>query len=263
MNEQMENLAKLQAVELERTRLIKTAQALPAEIAEVEKSLAAEKKRAGDAETALKHEEALREKLEREAAQHRQKATRYRAQLDTVTTPAQAAAIEHEVQFSESEAERIEGEEFASLERTETQEATLAAAKAEIADWTAGLEKTRLRVAARKMEIAAEVATLDAERATLRQAADPELLARYDRIAASRGTGLSRADKQQCSGCQMGVRPQVWNELREGLIRTCDSCGRLLYWNPAIVEAPKAPKPETPTTNGDGRAIRKPRPAEA
>ncbi len=60
----------------------------------------------------------------------------------------------------------------------------------------------------------------------------------------------------------MGVRPQMWNELREGLVRTCDSCGRLLYWNPAIVAAAKAPQPET-KTSGDGRAIRKPRPAEA
>jgi len=49
-------------------------------------------------------------------------------QLDAVKTPEQAAAIEHEIQFSTTEAERLENEEFASLERTEAQEAVLAQA---------------------------------------------------------------------------------------------------------------------------------------
>jgi predicted nucleic acid-binding Zn-ribbon protein len=263
MNAELETLAKLQSTELERARLMKEARALPAQIAEAEKELAAANKSAADAEAALKREEALREKLERDAELHRQKAARYRKQLDTVTTTAQAAAIEHEVHFAESEIERLEGEEFASLERTEAQEAALAKARTEIAEWTEAVEKTRTRVAREQAEIAAAVADLDAERARLRQAADAELLTRYDRIAASRGTGLAIAEHEQCTGCRMGIRPQVWNELREGLVRTCDSCGRLLFWSPAMVTEPKAPQTETPAANGDGRAIRRPKPAGA
>ncbi|MDR3739493.1 MAG: C4-type zinc ribbon domain-containing protein [Terracidiphilus sp.] len=263
MNAEIETLAKLQATELDRARLLKEAKALPAQIAEVEKELAAAQKSAAAAEAALKREEELRDKLEREAGQHRQKAVRYRAQLDTVTTTAQAAAIEHEVHFADSEVERLEGEEFASLERTEAQEAALAKARTETGEWTVALDKTRVRVAQQQAEIAAAVAALDAEGATLRQAADVELLARYDRIAASRGTGLALAENVQCTGCRMGIRLQVWSELREGQVRTCDSCGRLLYWNPAIATEPKAPQAETPSANGDGRAIRKPKPAGA
>jgi predicted nucleic acid-binding Zn-ribbon protein len=89
----------------------------------------------------------------------------------------------------------------------------------------------------------------------------PELLARFDRIAASRGTGLARAENQQCTGCRMGVRPQTWNQLREGELMICDSCGRMLYWDPAIAQAAKAPQPEPAAS--DGRAIRRPRHAGA
>jgi predicted nucleic acid-binding Zn-ribbon protein len=104
----------------------------------------------------LAREDSLRNRIERDVAGHRQKAARYRAQLDSVTTPAQAAAIEHEVGFAESEIERLDTEEFASLERTEAQEAALAAARSLVEELAATLDKTRERVALRQQEIAGE-----------------------------------------------------------------------------------------------------------
>jgi hypothetical protein len=57
------------------------------------------------------------------------------------------------------------------------------------------------------------------------------------------------------------VRPQVWNQLREGELLSCDSCNRLLYWDASMQPAPKAPQPEV--LPGAGRAPRKPRQAGA
>jgi predicted nucleic acid-binding Zn-ribbon protein len=116
-------------------------------------------------------------------------------------------------------------------------------------------------VAARQQELLAELAACDTARDAVRSALDPDWLARFDRIGASRGTGIALAVNQQCTGCSMGVRPQTWNQLREGELISCDSCSRLLYFDPAMAPAPKAPQPEV--LPGAGRAPRKPRQAGA
>lgn len=262
MQAQIENLVKLQLVELERGKLVQAAKALPAQIAQAEAALAAMQARTAAASDALNREESLRNRLEREIAGLRQKAARYKAQQDAVTTPAQAAAIEHEVQFAERDIDRLENEEFASLERSETEEAALAAARAQVEDLAATLDKTREIVADQKKDLEQHQSALAAEREMLRKVLEPELLMRFDRIAATRGTGIARVESQQCTGCRMGVRPQTWNQLREGELLTCDSCGRLLYWDPTIAPAPKTPQPD-PAAAEAGRAIRKPRQAGA
>jgi hypothetical protein len=261
MQELIKNLVKLQAVELDRTRVNQEARALPAELAQAQAALTAAQRQADEASAALSREESLRTRLEREIAGHRQKAARFRTQLDSVKTPEQAAAIEHEIRFETSEADRLENEEFTSLERTEALEPALAQARAQVEVLSGALEKTRARVTLRHQEFTAQLGALNAEREVLRPLIESEWLTRFDRISASRGTGLARVDNQQCIGCRMGVRPQMWNQLREGQVLTCDSCGRILYWDPAMAPAPKAPQPEP--IPGAGRAPRKSRPASA
>ena len=99
------------------------------------------------------------------------------------------------------------------------------------------LVRERLRanetVAKDKTLLAAVEAQRAAERAKIGEAA----LSTYDRIAKGKGTAVSEALNQKCTACQMMVRPQRWNELRDrsndDQMMTCESCGRLLYYDPA------------------------------
>jgi predicted nucleic acid-binding Zn-ribbon protein len=242
MQAQIENLVKLQAVELERSSLAQAARALPAQIAQAEAALAAAQRLAAEASSALSREDTLRARLEREITTHRQKAARYRDQQNTLTTTDQAKASEHELHFAEAEAERLENEAFASLERTDAQEAALAAARAQVESLAAALDQTRERVRLRQAELEGQQAGLTGQREALRPLIEPELLPRFDRLCATRGTGIARVENQQCTGCRMGVRPQTWNQLREGELLTCDSCARFLYWDPSM--APVADPPQ-------------------
>jgi hypothetical protein len=254
----IEKLVKLQTVEVERAQLAQAARALPAETAQAQATLEKAQRESASLSDAMTREETLRTRLEREIKTHRDKATRYRTQLDTVTTPAQATAMEKEIAFAVAEVERLENEEFESLERTDQHETALAAARAQVEVAGNALDKTRERVGERQKENAARQAELNEERESLRTEIDADMLARFDRIAAHRGTAITKAQNQQCTGCRIGVRPQVWNQLRDGELLACDSCGRMLYWDPSMTPAEQPAGKQAPV-NPDPPAMAKPR----
>jgi predicted nucleic acid-binding Zn-ribbon protein len=264
MNElakETKQLVRLQKVELERTRLTTALKALPGELSQADNLLKAAQKRVTDSEAGLKREELLRASLELEVAGHQSKAKRFRGQMDTAKNAAQAGALEHEISFAEAEITRLEDNELASMEKSESLEAERTRALELAGKLTETLGLIRARVGEQDLEFREQLAALKVEREALRAelaaADDGVRLAHFDRIAGMRVTGLARAEGQQCSGCRMGIRPQVWNQLRDGAVLNCESCSRILYFDPALEPAVPAKTAQSVKPDLGGSSVKR------
>lgn len=184
--------------------------------------------------TALAKESTLRRRLELEAEDMRVKSTRYRTQLDDAKSDGQVKALEHQLKFCKKEIDRIDELEFASLMETEALEVKQRLLHETRANQMHALETEKAASQLGRERDKAKLAELHRARDAARQAADPQMLAEYDRMSAAHKAPIATVEHQRCSACQMMVRPQRWNEIRQGTVHFCESCGRFLYFNPAI-----------------------------
>jgi predicted nucleic acid-binding Zn-ribbon protein len=246
MHPDLAMLVVLQTHDLEAKRLRDQMASLTKQIAALETKARATVGQRAVVLDLIAKEEALRRKEELETADLRAKLERNKKKLDMTTTTHQLEALEHEAAFIRSEITRIEDQELESMERGEALDAQLVLASAAVDDSAATLERERPRASETIASDQAELAELELKRLALRaQIAQTETgetsLAAYDRIAHSKGTAIAEALNQQCTACQMMLRPQRWNDLRDNsagsesahTILTCENCGHMLYYDPA------------------------------
>jgi len=237
MHPDLEKLIVLQAHDVEAKRLRDEMVALPKHVTSLEtKAKATEGQRVVIVDLIAK-EEALRRRQESDVKDHQAKIARIRKQMDLATTTVQVTASEHEIASAQAEISKLEDAEIESMERSEGLESQKRLADEVLADAKATLERERVRatetIAQDKTLLSAVEEKRKAERAEIGESA----LSIYDRIAKAKGTAVAEALNQQCTACQMMLRPQRWNDLRDRnndeTMMTCESCGRLLYYDPA------------------------------
>lgn len=237
MHPDLEKLIVLQGLDIEAKRLRDEIVALPKHVAVLEtKAKATVGQRAVVANLIMK-EETLRRRQELDVKDLQAKIAKVRKQLDLATTTVQVTAFEHEIAFAQAEVSRLEDAELESMERSEGLEAQKALAdEAVISDQTI-LEREQARAAETIAKDKVALVEVDQKRAALRPEIGEDTLSTYDRIAKAKGTAVAEALNQKCMACQMMLRPQKWNDLRDRgndeTMMTCESCGRLLYYDPA------------------------------
>ena len=240
MNPDLEHLVVLQAQDLELARLRGELLEAPRRVKAAEGTLSAAEASFTGCRQHLATEEKLRRAQELEIAGHRTKLERLRRSLNGATNAQQVAAFEHEIAFAEAAIQTLEDAEFVSMERTEAFESEETALAAALDRAKAALTLERERTGTLQTENTATITGIERERSGLRGQISPQPLANYDRLIKARGSAvaeaLGNATPGKCAACQMGMRPQRWQDLtgRDHLdeIFTCESCGRMLFWDP-------------------------------
>jgi uncharacterized protein len=229
----IENLLKLQGVDKEIRRLQDEIAQFPKRIALIEQQLAGHKAQLEKAQAAVKADEANRRKYDTAISDLRGKISKYRDQSLDVKTNEQYKALLHEIQFAEKEIAANEDKILELMVNADARDKEVKAAQAELKAEAAEIEKEKEEA---RQRTAVDEKLLTEERAKrdqLRGGVEEDLLRHYERVNKFRGSGIVEVRDHKCMGCQVMLRPQTYNEIRSGnKIVFCDSCQRVLYFNP-------------------------------
>ena len=249
MNSDLANLIELQKADAEIARLQAEIASLPKKVSAIEAKLAGSKDRSEKAKAALKADELARRKHESDIEALRQKISKYRDQMLSVKTNQEYQALGHEITFAEQNIGKLEDKILETMVDADSKNAELKRAEGDLKAHTAEIEKEKAIATQRTAEDEKLLAGAREQRDSIRKSVEADTLRHYDRVLKFRGSAIAEALDQRCSACQVLLRPQVYNELRstEKFI-TCDSCQRILYYDPAHDSNPvvsKAPEIST------------------
>jgi uncharacterized protein len=230
----IENLLKLQEADKQIRRLQDEIAELPKRVAVIEQKLAGTKIQLEKARAAIKGDEAARRKHDTTISDLRGKISKYRDQSLDVKTNEQYKALLHEIQFAEKEIAATEDKILELMVNADSRDKEVKGAQAELKAETAEIEKEKEQARQRTAEDEKLLAEWRAKRDGLRTGVAEELLRHYERVSKFRGSGISEVRDHKCMACQVILRPQTYNDVRAGTNTVvCDSCQRILYFNPA------------------------------
>jgi predicted nucleic acid-binding Zn-ribbon protein len=259
MHPDIQKLMELQQMDLEARRLRDEMTALPKLVAQLDAKAKATAGQRAVVIGLIAREEALRRSQESDVKDHQAKIAKVRKQLDLATDSKQVTAFEHEIQFAQAAIAKLEDAELESMERSEELDAQKLVADKAVAEAEARHKQERERAIAAIAADKTALAEIETRRAAHRATVGEAALSTYDRIAKSKGTGVAEALNQKCTACQMLVRPQRWNELRNrdnDEMMTCESCGRLLWYDPARDSPQRKPADPADTMSIAARIVR-------
>jgi predicted nucleic acid-binding Zn-ribbon protein len=169
---------------------------------------------------------------EAEIDQKQNQIKKYEQQLFSVKKNEEYQALLHEIDMIKKQIGLKEERVIAIMVELDGAKARLEEDKKRIDAELKDIDRQRVEIDAELREAVGEREQLERERAPLVDQVRADLLSKYQRIRASKGSGpaVVPLNGEACSGCHMRVTPQIFNEILAGTQQhACSYCGRLLY----------------------------------
>ena len=237
MQEEAHLVSHLQSLDLQTSALEKEIAALPKHIAAIEKTLESHLRRLEADRAALSANQRDRKKLEGDIQTNEQKLSKLREQMAGAKNNEQYKAFQHEIAYAQGETRKAEDRILELMTASEPLEAAVKRAEADLKDEKKSVEaeskSARERTAVDEAKLS-EIRTLRAEAAAKLK---PNVLSTYERIRKKwKGVSIAEGTTGRCGACMIVLRPQFFQDLRRGeALLTCESCGRFLFYNPAVL----------------------------
>ena len=233
MDQQLQTLINLQAIDTRIAALEADAARLPKEIAAIHAAVEEARKQVEQGKTGLDAARKDQRTKEKDLEVVQGKRVKNEARLYEVKTNKEYSAVLIEIEDIKQEKARMEEEVLVLMEAQERLTGEIRESEARFKQRESeGLrQEATLNEQLRGIEI--DLAAVRTERRELAAKLPANILADYDRILRARaGLALVPVAKPNfCGACRMTITPQRLQELRaQSSLIPCESCGRYLYW---------------------------------
>ncbi|MGA1839150.1 MAG: zinc ribbon domain-containing protein [bacterium] len=234
MNPQLEYLIHLQEIDF-RIRIIdREISLMPEDIEKLRENLQKEEEAKESAKIRLEELEKDRRKKERELESEEAKLSKYNTQLLSVKTNKEYSAMLHEIQQCKDLISSLEEDILQLFDQLEDFQTLLKNEEQKVSEKRKIFEKEKSRIETGLAKAKSDRANLVSERKGIEEKIEKDLGNEYNKLyEARKGLAIVRARDGACSGCNLSLMPQLFQEIKtdEDRIFRCPNCHRILFYN--------------------------------
>jgi len=233
-----EKLIQLQELDISLKQVTGELSDLPQLVGAIEKKIQAGSDHVLQAQEQLAGNQKKRRDLESQVKDLRALLSKLKHQLNEVKTNKEYTSFLKEIQETQNKIDALEEEIIKELLVADEIEENIRTALRQQKEESEHLKQEIEALNQRKKLLEEQKEVLNKQRSELLPAIPIAQLQQYLSIARKRGgIALSRVVDEFCSMCQMRIRPQMLNEIKDKTkIYLCESCGRILYFEPPAEE---------------------------
>jgi uncharacterized protein len=230
--EQLRYLVQLQHLQNKKAHLIRTRDATPKRIAEIEREY-----QQYEAEFLLKraeldHSKKLHRTLEQSVADLEIKINRSKQRMNEVKTNKEYQAMLKEIEDLKREIRQKEDQMLEIMENIDSLSSGMQQQEKRLTEYQQKMEADKEELASQSDQVKEQLTHLDELQQRVRERIDAALLRRCDSLMQRHaGIAVAAVEGGVCQVCHMGIPPQKFIELqRDERIFQCPHCHRFVYW---------------------------------